>query len=359
MRHLIVVLSLVFSFGAYAQHSSYKSWQLEAKKDIRMLPKFGNMEKTKQEIAADTRFVNSIVKAGKSKSEGAHDMIRIGFEYLYKGDLKTAMYRFNQAYLLNPKNSGVYWGYGSVYTALGAYDEARKKYTEGLELEPESAPILTDYATTYLGEYYADVRSNYKRAQKSLKLAEERLLTSYAIDPHYINTTYKLSIVYLNSQDCTNAKKYLKATRALGGQPITKEYLSDFNLRCGDCSNVKTGNFQMESLRNGVTKIARNQNYQIEENEALGYKLKLKIDWVDECTYTLTPVENMANPDRKEIPKMVLTCQIVEVNAGHYKSNDQTKTPSKTSKSFPGIAAISILQRRKESFSGSTDYQFL
>lgn len=330
MRYLIIALSFVFSLGAYAQQPSFKSWQTQAKKDIRMLPEFGDIEKTKEEITADTRFINSIVDAGKSKSEGAHEMIRIGFDYLYKGDLKTAMYRFNQAYLLNPKNSGIYWGYGAVYTAMGAYDAARSEYTDGLKLEPKSAPILTDYATTYLGEYYANVRSNYKSAQKSLKMAEKKLLASYEIDSKYINTAYKLSIVYLNSQDCTNAKKYLKATRALGGQPITKEYLTDFNRQCGDCSNVKTGNFQIESLRNGVTKIARNQNYQIEENESLGYKLKLKVDWIDECTYTLTPIENLANPEQKDIPKMVLTCQIVEVSDGHYiqvSSSDDDERP--------------------------------
>ncbi len=330
MRYLIIVFSFVFSAGVYAQQPSFKSWQVEAKNDTRMLPEFGNIEKTDQEITADTRFVNSIVDAGKSKSEGANDMIRIGFDYLYKGDLKTAMYRFNQAYLLNPKNSGVYWGYGAVYSALGAYDAARNEYTTGLKIEPESAAILTDYATTYLGEYYADVRSNYKKAQKSLKMAQEKLLASYAIDSDYINTAYKLSIVYLNSQDCENAKKYLKATRALGGQPITKAYLTDFNLQCGACSNVKTGNFQIESLRNGVTKIARNQDYQIEENESLGYKLKLKVNWIDECTYTLTPVENLANPEQKDLPKMVLTCQIVEVNTGHYiqvSSSDDNERP--------------------------------
>ena len=330
MHNLLIIFFFVFSLGINAQQPSFKSWQKQAKNDIRMLPEFGNAEKTKQEIDADKKFVNSIVEGGKSKSEGSHEMIRIGFDYLYKGDLKTAMYRFNQAYLLNPKNSGIYWGYGAIYSALGAYDEARNEYTEGLKIEPESAPILTDYATTYLGEYYDNVRSNYKGAQKSLKMAKEKLLASYAIDSKYINTAYKLSIVYLNSQDCTNAKKYLKATRALGGQPITKSYLTDFNLQCGNCSNVKTGNFQIESLRNGVTKIARNQNYQIEENESLGYKLKLKVDWVDECTYTLTPVANLASPEQKDIPKMVLTCQIVEVNEGHYiqvSSSDDNERP--------------------------------
>lgn len=330
MKFLLILLGFVFTFVGFAQQPSFKSWKAQAKNDIRMLPEFGNLQKTKQEIEADTRFVKSIVDAGKSKSVASQEMIRIGFDYLYKGDLKTAMYRFNQANLLNPKNSGSYWGYGSVYTALGAYTEARNEYTKGLKFEPESAPILTDFATTYLGEYYANVRSDYNSAQKNLKMAKEKLLASYAIDTEYLNTTYKLAIVYLNMQDCANAKKYLKATRALGGQPITKEFLSDFNLRCGDCSIVKTGNFQINSSTNGITKIARSKKFQIEENEAIGYKLKLKVDWVDECTYTLTPVANLANSKQKDVPNMLLTCQIVEVNEDHYiqvTSSDDNERP--------------------------------
>lgn len=318
MRNLFIVLFLLFSLLSHAQQPSLKSWQTEAKKNKRMLPEYGNLKKSTEEIAFDQKFVSNIVASGKSKSEGAHEMIRLGFDYLYKGDLKTAMYRFNQAYLLNPKNSGIYWGYGAVYTALGAYDQARNEYNEGLKIDPKSAPILTDYGTTYLGEYYATVRSNYKLATKHLNKAKEKLLEAYSHDNRYINTTYKLSIVYLYSQDCDNAKKYLKETRDLGGQPITKEYLTDFNLRCGNCTSVKTGNFEIESARNGITKIKRSKNFQIEENESLGYKLKLKIDWLDECTYTLTPVEDLVNTKNGKVPNRVLTCQIIEVNSDNY-----------------------------------------
>ena len=67
----------------------------------------------------------------------------------------------------------------------------------------------------------------------------------------------------------------------------------------------------------------------IEKNESLSYKVKLKIDWLDTCTYTLTPVANMTDPNQKNIPKKVLTCQIVEVNSDHYiqvSSTDGNKT---------------------------------
>lgn len=318
MRYLISTLFLLNFLISFGQQASFNSWKLEAKKDKRMLPEYGNIEKNAEEKATDAQFITALVEAGKSKSAGAHEMIRIGFDYLYRGDLKTAMYRFNQAYLLNPENSGVYWGYGSVYTALGAYELARKEYTKGLALEPESAAIITDYGTTYLGEYYNLIRSSRKKAVLKLKLAKNKFLEAYVIDPNYINTTYKLSIVYLNSGDCENAKKYLKATRKLGGQPITKEYLADFNTRCGNCSSVKTGTFEIESERNGLTTVKRTDKYQIEENVSLDYKLKLKIDWVDECTYTLTPVSDLSTSKNINIPKSILNCQIIEVNEDHY-----------------------------------------
>ena len=318
MRHLFVTIFILISVATFAQQASYKAWQTEAKENKRMLPEYGNLIKSEKEIESDQKFINNIVESGKSKAEGSHEMIRLGFDYLYRGDLKTAMYRFNQAYLLQPKNSGIYWGYGAVYSALGAYDLARNQYDTGLKLNPESAPILTDYGTTYLGAYYDTVRSDYKVATKHLNKAKEKLLAAYAFDPEYINATYKLSIIYLYSQDCDNAKKYLKETRALGGQPISKEYLSDFNLRCGNCTSVKTGSFKIESARDGLTLIKRTKKYQIEENESLGFKLKLKIDWLDDCTYTLTPIEDLANPKSGKLPTMVLTCQIIEVNSDSY-----------------------------------------
>ncbi len=318
MRHLFIFILLCSSLSSLAQEYSLKSWQNEARKNKEMQPEYGNLKKNTEEIKADNIFVNNIVESGKSKSEGASEMIRIGFDYLYKGDLKTAMLRFNQAYLLHPKNSQIYWGYGAVYKTLGAYDLARAEYDKGLVINPTSTPILTDYGTTHLGDYYATIRSDYKLAKAHLSKARKKLLEAYSFDSKYINTTYKLSIIYLYDKDCENAKKYLKETRELGGQPITKEYLTDFNLRCGNCSKVQTGNFEIESARNGITKITRNKNYQIEENKSLGYKLKLKIDWIDECTYTLMPVEDLSKSKKGKVPTRVLRCQIIEVNDDNY-----------------------------------------
>lgn len=316
MRYITILLLLCAISFTNAQQQSFQSWKIAAENDKRMLPEYGNQTKSTEEIASDNRFINALLQAGTSKSEGAYEMIRLGFDYLYKGDLKTAMYRFNQAFLLNPNNSGIYWGYGAIYSAFGEYHLAREQYTKGLQLEPRSAAILTDFGTTYLGEYYANVSQNQNKAAEKLEMAKEKFLASFAIDSEYIHTAYKLSIVYLYIGDCSNAKKYLNKTRELGGQPITKSYLSDFNLRCANCSRVKIGQFEINSKEIGKTTIKRSKKFQIEENKQMNYKLKLKVDWLDDCTYTLQPISNYDN--KRELPKELLTCQILEVNEDSY-----------------------------------------
>ena len=56
------------------------------------------------------------------KTAASDYLIKLGFNYMYKRDLKTAMYRFNQAYLLDSTNSDIYWGYGAIYMTLGNFE---------------------------------------------------------------------------------------------------------------------------------------------------------------------------------------------------------------------------------------------
>ena len=103
------------------------------------------------------------MKKFKSEKEASNHMIGLGFQYLNRGDIKTAMYRFNQAYLLNSENSNIYWGYGAVYMALGKFDLSREQYEAGLKIDKKNEKILIDYGTTYLGEFY-----NYYQTDKSM-----------------------------------------------------------------------------------------------------------------------------------------------------------------------------------------------
>ena len=64
-----------------------------------------------------------------------------------------------------------------------------------------------------------------------------------------------------------------------------------------DCEKFRNGKFKLVDIHTGTTIITRNENIQIEENAEVGVKIKLKVNWLDKCTYTLELVEYLSGED--------------------------------------------------------------
>ena len=324
MKKILQILIFILVTAGVAQNNNISKWNDLASEDPSLQPEYGNIKKTKEQKESDKEFVNKLLEEyNGDRKKASAKMIELGFQYLYqKRDLITAMRRFNQAFLINPKNPNLYYGFGTVYFNLGAMEEARNQYDKGLQIEPNHFEILTDYGTTYLGEYYNEVNSDPSLASKKLDLALKKLNKSYSVNPDYSSTTYKLSILYLLKNDCENSRKFLDTTKKIDSNVITQDYLNEFNLKCRtdkiDCSTIKTGKFKIEDEDIGITIITRTNDFQIEENEGLNYKLKLSITWLDECTYELKPIEDLINPNA-ELPTMVVTCQVTEITENSYQ----------------------------------------
>jgi Tfp pilus assembly protein PilF len=234
MKILITTLLILASFFTFAQ-SSYQEWESKAEKNIRLLPKYGNVEKSIEHKEMDQKFIEETMKIEKfngNKRLASNHMITLGFKYLYKGDLETAMYRFNQAFLLDPENPDIYWGFGAIYMSLSNYEKAKEQYEEGLKLNPNHTHLLTDYGTYFLAKYYTVENSQEKNAKAYLSKAIEILTSSYAIDAKDQNTLYKLSVCHLMNNDCKNARKYYDLCKEEGGEPITEEYSTELNNVC-------------------------------------------------------------------------------------------------------------------------------
>ena len=242
LRAIILVLTILFnallvSCGnaqsprkAEAMRSvekmTYQEWKEEAKTNIRLLPKYGNLPKTADQKDADNELINTYVKQEGTRSKASVTLINLGFDYLYRGEIKTAMYRFNQAWLLDSTNVDIYWGFGAIYHSLGDYESAIEQYDKGLSIDPKNSRIITDKATVYLVDYYAS--NDQHKLNNAIALLEK----SYTLDAKNQNTLFKLSICYFLKNDCKNAKKYYSECMDLGGQPITKEYTNALNEKC-------------------------------------------------------------------------------------------------------------------------------
>ena len=200
-------------------------WNEEAKTDIRFLPKYGYAEKSPEQLEADAKFLRVTLPQFASERLASEHYIEVGFSYLYH-DIKKAMYRFNQAYLLDSTNSDIYWGYGGVYMILEDYHRAREQYEEGLLHDPVNTRIMTDYGTYFVILGMPDSAIQY-------------LSRSYMLDNTNQNTSFKLAAFYYFKDDCKNAMYYYERCKSLGGQPLRQEFVDSLQMKCSVFKNYE------------------------------------------------------------------------------------------------------------------------
>ncbi|MCC8407604.1 hypothetical protein LJ707_01585 [Mucilaginibacter sp. UR6-1] len=226
MKQLTLFFLIAASNLCLGQKITYNEWKIKAKTEIRLLPEFGHAVKNSGQLAADKEFIETTLADQKNPRKASDASISRGFQYLYSGDPVTAMYRFNQAWLLDNKNENVYWGYAAVYFYFEDYNEALRQHETGLKINPKSANLLTDKGTVHFVLYTKSGNKAY--FANAIKLLE----SSYRIDPSNQNTSYKLSILYFNKNDCINAVKYFKVCKELGGKPIEAAYEQALRSKC-------------------------------------------------------------------------------------------------------------------------------
>ena len=239
MKNLLTIAVILISLTTFGQKYSdvmeqkmtSEKWNEEANTNIRLLPKYGHIPKTDAQKKSDRDFIETALKQDTTNRKASDHMVRLGFSYLYR-DIKTAMYRFNQAYLLDSTNTDIYWGFGGVYMTLGDYSKAEKQYREGLSINPANTHLLTDYGTYFMAQYYGLQPIDEKAALINLDSAITYLTKSYKLDPTDQNTTFKLSICYWNNGACDNAWKYYDICKESGGQPITEDYTKELKNKC-------------------------------------------------------------------------------------------------------------------------------
>jgi len=234
MKTKLLSILILISFFSFAQNSNYERWTAMASNDISLQPEYGNIEKTESQKEDDETFKKEILEHYKGDTIAASKkMSDLGFSYLYdKSDFVTAMRRFNQAYMLNFKNADAYYGFGTIYFNLGAMAKAREQYAKGLKIDPEHSKILTDYGTTYLGDYYKSLENGQENSTGFLVKANEYLEKSLELDKKDSNTIYKLSIVKMYIGDCKKAKELFKKAMKMKNPNITNSYEKELNEKC-------------------------------------------------------------------------------------------------------------------------------
>jgi len=226
MKYILTLIIICLWQVSFAQQISYSEWKEQAKSDIRLQPEYGHISKTAGQKEADEKLIQDELKQNGTRRKASEALIKTGFDYLYRGNIVTAMYRFNQAYLLDATNENIYWGFGAIYFNFNDTNEALRQYAKGLAINPKNSNILTDKASIYMSIF------ENKGGATNLNIAIDLFNKSYNIDPSNQNTLFKLSAAYFYQKDCTNAWKFYNECMKLGGNPITQDYTDALKKMC-------------------------------------------------------------------------------------------------------------------------------
>jgi tetratricopeptide (TPR) repeat protein len=151
-----------------------------------------------------------------------------GWASVRKGMLDIAMRRFNEAWLLNPKNYQAFWGFAAVLSEQGKLAEAIEQLETARELNDDPkqrVALLSDLGAVH-SSYGArlPVDKQLDRAQHFV-IANNRFAESLEMDPNYARSWREWAFSLYEQERYSEA--WVKAKRAmeLNGEPFPPGFL--------------------------------------------------------------------------------------------------------------------------------------
>jgi hypothetical protein len=102
-----------------------------------------------------------------------------------------------------------------------------------------------------------------------------------------------------------------------------------------DCSKFKEGKFRTADHNIGSIIITeRRGGYQTESNEALKLVIRFRVNWTDNCSYTLTLDKIIRNENKIAIPSnTAIKVKIVETSRSSYTQESSSSITNGTTRS--------------------------
>jgi tetratricopeptide (TPR) repeat protein len=185
-------------------------WGTANAENINLLPKYGMIEKNEAQLQADKKFIETVSKAYNGNLEkAAEDMAIKGWGFLHKGDVDTAIKRFNQAWLLDPKNGNTIWGMAAIQgQKQDKIAEAMQLFAEAAKYKSGDIDFETDYARTI------GFRAVQTRDKELLIDALKRHEAIYKKAPEHTLNLQNWAITLFYIRDYASAWKIIKLAEA-------------------------------------------------------------------------------------------------------------------------------------------------
>jgi tetratricopeptide (TPR) repeat protein len=194
------------------------------------LPMYGQPEVARSEDLkkADEAFIRDATFRFGSRGAASRVLSEQGWANVRKGMLDVAMRRFNEAWLLNPKNYQAFWGFGAVLSEQGKLTAAIEQLETARELidDPKQKVLLLCDLGTVHSVYGVRLPAERQldRAQHFV-IANNRFAESLEIDPNSARSWRDWAISLYEQERYSEA--WLRAKRAmeLNAQPFPANFL--------------------------------------------------------------------------------------------------------------------------------------
>jgi len=108
-------------------------------------PMYGEVPKSDEYKKIDEAFKNDCLKQFGSIDSSVNVYVDYAWRYFYNNDLKTAMKRFNQAWLLNAEFPDSYFGFAALMEVQGNKPEAERLYQMGFDKDTSNTRAVHCY----------------------------------------------------------------------------------------------------------------------------------------------------------------------------------------------------------------------
>ncbi len=192
------------------------------------IPRPDNLKKADEEFIRDStlRFGN--------RAAGSNALATQGWTAIRAKQPDVAMQRFNHAWLLNPKNFRVFWGFGALLSERGRLKEALEHLETARELVDDPAQrvaLLCDLGTVH-SEYAVRLPADrqLERAQHFV-LANSRFTESLENDPKYAMSWREWAMSLYDQERYGEAWVKVKQARESNAEPFPSEFLKKLSAK--------------------------------------------------------------------------------------------------------------------------------
>ncbi|AMM50677.1 hypothetical protein TH61_05095 [Rufibacter sp. DG15C] len=229
MKKLLWLLLFIVSITQMqAQSKRWAEWQKRGEKQINLLPMYGGQPKSKNLLALDKKFLASVDKKGGTRAENSKYFSDRGWQHFQQGDFETAMFRFNQAWLLDSTNAKPYWGFGIICGMLENYDDAFTYLHKAYALDSSDVQLLCDIVFTNFCKYQETNQALY--IENALVASQKALRQS----PDHAFALYSHALVQYMKNDYASTWEYLYKAKEKGEVGLDQDFIKALHAQLPD-----------------------------------------------------------------------------------------------------------------------------